>query len=133
MTPRKTTLQSKRIITWEENIHLEVKMPFPSPVNPLMSKDLVAQKRELQNCAQGQLILPRRFVSPDLEAVLCCVGTALPPPSSHAAHLPGHLSPKRHVSSRVQQQGANQRSAYHCPARGFLQQQGGPPSYGQDL
>lgn len=61
-------------ITREENTHLEVKMPFPSPENPLTSRDLVAQKQELQNCAQGEFILLRSSISPDLEAVLCCAG-----------------------------------------------------------
>lgn len=44
-------------ITWEENTHRQVKMPFPSPVNPVMSKHLVAQNQELQSNTQGHLIL----------------------------------------------------------------------------
>lgn len=43
--------------TWEENTHLQVKMPFPSPVNLVMSKHLVAQSQELQSSTQGPLIL----------------------------------------------------------------------------
>lgn len=44
-------------ITWEENMCLQVKMPFPSPVNLVMSKHLVAQNEELQSSTQGHLIL----------------------------------------------------------------------------
>lgn len=44
-------------ITWEENTRLQVKMCFPSPVNLVMSKHLVAQNQELQSNAQEHLIL----------------------------------------------------------------------------
>lgn len=44
-------------VNWEENTSSEVKMDFPSPVNPLTSKDLVAQKQESQIYMQEQPLL----------------------------------------------------------------------------
>lgn len=44
-------------INWEENTNSEVKVHFPPPVNPLISKDLVAQKQESQIHMQEQPLL----------------------------------------------------------------------------
>lgn len=55
-------------ITWEENTCLQVKMPFPSPVNLIMNKHLVAQNQELQSNAQGHFHLSRPGCSTLLDA-----------------------------------------------------------------